>query len=822
MDAPNLDRTPSETYIEGISRGLTHEEAALRLARVGPNETTEGRRSPLAQLLPLLGNPLALVLLVASGLSALLGETVDALLIATMVVFSVAINLVQTWRSQRAADQLRQRVAVSATVLRDGAWAERPRREIVPGDFVRLSSGDLVPADARLLEACDLHVHEAAMTGESLPAEKATGRPDGDPAGMVWLGTSIVSGSAVARVVATGRATQFGDVVARLAARAPETEFERGLRHFGLLITRTVLVLVLLILATSLAMHRPPFESLLFAVALAVGLTPEFLPMITTVTLAQAAARMAREHVIVKRLSAIQDLGSIDILCSDKTGTLTRGEMRVVGSFDGGGQPDASVLALAGVNSTLETGIRSPLDVAILTAAPRPDGAWKKRDELPFDFERRRLSVVAEGKDGVWLITKGAPDSVCAVCEGDDAIRHAWKAFVVEAGGRGFRVLAVASKKVHEQGPWSKDDESAMTLRGFLTFSDPPLPGAKETVEQLARDGVSLKILSGDDASVVGHVCDALGVLSGEIVVGADIEKITDAALGPVAERTNVFARLSPAQKTRILLALKRGGHVVGYMGDGINDAPSLHAADVGISVPGAVDVAREAADILLTKAGLDILHAGIVAGRRAFANVMKYLLMGTSSNFGNVVSMAVSSVLLPFLPMLPTQILLNNLLYDVSQITIPTDRVDASWVREPHRADMGLVRRFMIFIGPLSSVFDFLTFFVLLRFFHAGQAFFQTGWFVESLCTQTLVLFVIRTYERPWNSRPSGALTVTVLAVVALGIAIPFSPLAPALGFVPLPPAYLLFVALATATYLGVVEAVKRGVAARPDGSPR
>ncbi len=798
--------------LEQQSLGLTDEQAAALLAEVGPNETTRGSRSPLLQLLPLLGNPLALVLLVASGLSALLGDKIDAALIASMVVFSVAINLVQTWRSQKAAERLRERVAVTATVLRGGAWVERLRREIVPGDVVRLAAGDLVPADARLLEARDLHLQEAAMTGESLPAEKTAGAPEGDAVGTVWLGTSVVSGTATARVVATGRSTQFGDIVARLQARSPETEFERGLRHFGMLITRTVFVLVLVILAASLAMHRPAFQSLLFAVALAVGLTPEFLPMITTVTLAQGAARMARENVIVKRLSAIQDLGSIDILCSDKTGTLTRGEMSVAGSFDPAGRPGDQALDLARLNSKFETGIRSPLDTAILAGtSPNLGDGWVKLDELPFDFERRRLSVVLRGASGAVLITKGAPDSVCAVCGADEPTRAAWAAWIAETGARGQRVLAVASKPAGDKSQWSTDDERGLALQGFVAFSDPLLPEAKEAVAALKRDGVTLKILSGDDAAVAGHVCDALGVECGEVVLGSEIERMTDGALAQVAERTTVFARTSPAQKTRILLALKRAGHVVGFVGDGINDAPSLHAADVGISVPGAVDVAREAADILLTKRGLDVLHGGIVAGRRAFANVMKYLLMGTSSNFGNMVSMAAASLVLPFLPMLPTQILLNNLLYDVSQITIPTDRVDASWTRLPHRSDIGLVTTFMVLIGPISSVFDFLTFFVLRHFFHAGEAFFHTGWFVESLCTQTLVLFVIRTYERPWRSRPSLALTSTVVAVAVIGILIPVTPFAHALGFVPLPPAYLGFVAATTAVYLAVVEGAKR-----------
>jgi Mg2+-importing ATPase len=796
------------------ARGLTSEEAEARLSRSGPNEPAKRHRSPLGQLLPLLGNPLALVLLVAAGLSAVLGEVVDASLIGGMVVFSVTINLVQTWRSQKAADKLRQQVAPTATASRDGQWRELPRRQLVPGDLIRLTAGDLVPADARLVEARDLHVHEASLTGESLPVEKTVPKAADDASGNVWLGTSIVSGIATAVVTATGSATAFGDVVARLSTRAPETEFDRGLRHFGLLITRTVMVLVLVLLAASLAMHRPAFESLLFAVALAVGLTPEFLPMITTVTLAQGASRMADQHVIVKNLAAIQNLGSIDVLCSDKTGTLTLGEMTVEGSYHPSGAPSPRPLALARINSRFETGIRSPLDAAILAATKDDDDVgWTKLDEVPFDFERRRLSIVAERGAERWLVSKGAPDGVCAVCKATPEDHERWRKWIASAGERGLRLLAVASRRVEGESAWTAEAERDLILEGFLTFSDPPLPEAKATIEAMRSDGVQVKVLTGDDASVARHVVLAVGLDPGEIVTGAEIDHMTDGALAQIAERTTVFARTTPAHKSRILLALKQRGHVVGFMGDGINDAPSLHAADVGIAAPHAVDVAREAADILLTEQGLGVLHGGILAGRRAFGNVMKYLLMGTSSNFGNMLSMAAASLLLPFLPMLPTQILLNNLLYDVSQITIPTDEVDGSWLRQPHRSDVDLVRRFMIFIGPISSIFDFLTFWVLLRVFHASEALFHTGWFVESLCTQSLVLFVIRTYERPWRSRPSVALTASVLGVVVVGAVLPATPAAHLLGFVPLPPAYFAFVAVATAGYLALVEVAKRAL---------
>jgi P-type Mg2+ transporter len=456
------------------------------------------------------------------------------------------------------------------------------------------------------------------------------------------------------------------------------------------------------------------------------------------------------------------------------------------------------------------------------TAASRPASAarstpgWRKLDEIPFDFERRRLSIVAERDGERVLVTKGAPDGICSLCGCAEGERKRWQRWIDRAGDGGMRLLAVATRRVNGESAWTAKDERDLVLEGFVAFSDPPLVEAKAAVLAMRSDGVEVKVLTGDDAAVARHVVASVGLDPGEVLTGSEIDRMTDGALANVAERTTVFARTTPAHKTRILLALKARGHVVGFMGDGINDAPSLHTADVGIAAPGAVDVAREAADILLTEQGLDVLHGGILAGRRAFANVMKYLLMGTSSNFGNMLSMAAASLLLPFLPMLPTQILLNNVLYDVSQVTIPSDEVDESWLGVPHKSDIGLVRRFMILIGPISSAFDFLTFFVLLRIFHANETLFHTGWFVESLCTQTLVLFVIRTYDRPWRSRPSTALAASVIAVVAFGAILPATPVAHVLGFVPLPPAYFAFVALATVAYLSLVEMGKRVLVGR------
>jgi Mg2+-importing ATPase len=815
----------------GKPLGLTSAEARDRLAQSGPNEPTPARHaSPLREILPSLANPLVIILIIASFVAFLAGERLNALIIVGMVVLSVVLNFVQTFRSRRAADALRARVAPTARVVRDGRETTISRREVVCGDVVMLAAGDLVPADAALLEARDLHVQEAALTGESLPVEKAA--RGNDPAAkecQVFLGTSVVSGSARALVTATGAATAFGDIAARLSAKPPETEFDRGTRVFGLFIMRTVLFLVLFVLLVNIALRRPALDSLLFAVALAVGLTPEFLPMITAVTLAKGAVRMARQKIIVKHLAAIQNLGSMDVLCSDKTGTLTTGILTLTGRLGPFGEPSERAFLLGWLNSFFETGIRSPFDEAVREAAPPPDAAgWTKADEVPFDFERRRLSIVVERGGERLLIAKGAPESVlgCSTAYEEDgrikaldsdALARA-EAVYRAASSRGDRVVAVAYRAFPPL-PSCVADERELVLAGFLTFADPPREDAARVLEAMRRDGVRVQILTGDGETVARHVCGKVGLAEAKILQGDDVDRMSDSALAYAAEETDVFARVSPAQKNRILISLKRRGHVVGFLGDGINDAPSLHAADVGISVASAVEVARESADIILLEPGLDVLHAGILEGRRAFGNVMKYLLMGTSSNFGNMFSMAGASLFLPFLPMLPTQILLNNFLYDLAQVTIPTDRVDETFLRRPRHWDIRILRDFMIFIGPISSVYDFVTFWALLSVFHAGETLFHTGWFVESLATQTFVLFVIRTAGNPLRSRPSLPLACTTLAVVAAGIALPYSPLAGRLGLMPLPGGFFLFLAAVTATYLVVVEFVKRWLFARRGG---
>jgi Mg2+-importing ATPase len=805
--------------------GLTADEAKARLNQFGPNEPAATKHySFFSDLLRAFANPLVLILVIAAVASAFLGDKVDAGIIGTIVLLSIVIDLSQTYRSQRAIEQLRDRVAPTANVLRGDQWEEIQRRDVVPGDIVRLSAGDLIPADARLLIARDLYVQQAALTGESLPAEKeATAEPASTKAGsrnMVFLGTSVVSGTATAKVVATGLRTAFGDIAARLAARPEETAFDKGLRDFSHLLARTVFFLVLFLVVVSVARHRDVLQSLLFAVALAVGLTPEFLPMITSVTLSKGAVAMARKKVIVKHLSAIQNLGSLDVLCSDKTGTLTAGTMTLDRSLDPFGNPSQRTLDLAYLNSKFETGIRSPLDEVILHQPPPRTDDYTKCDEIPFDFERRRLSVVVEHKSKRILITKGSPEGILPLVSGyeqegkvepigeDAAKRIRQKSN--ELNDQGFRSLAVAYVEVPARAAYSVQDEHNLILVGFLTFSDAPLTDAAQVLSDLKEDGVEVKVISGDNDRVTAHVCAQVGIEPGEIITGEDLDRMTDPALAHDAEEARVFARISPAQKNRILSALKHNGHAVGFMGDGINDAPSLHAADVGISVPSAADVAREAADVILVEPGLRVLHEGIIEGRKAFGNVMKYLLMGTSSNFGNMFSMAGASLFLPFLPMLPTQILLNNMLYDLAQITIPTDNVDDTYLKKPQHWDIGLIRNFMLLIGPISSIFDFLTFYVLLHFFHTTEAQFHTGWFVESLATQTLVLFVIRTSKNPLLSRPSGPLMATCLAVVAFGLYLPFSPLAGILGFTPLPASYFAFLAAATAAYLLLVEVAK------------
>lgn len=821
--------------------GLSIVEAQQRLKMFGYNEIAKKYiRAPFLQAIFHSLNPLVAILLIAAIVSAFTKNIPEALIIITIVIVSIVLDYFQTHRSLKAVQRLQTQVAASATVMRDGEWCELACRNLVPGDIVRLIAGDMVPADAILLEAKDLHVHQAALTGESLPVEKEAisnkvqlSNP-AEATNVVFFGSSIVSGFAKALVINTGSNTQFGQIAKTLSVAPPHTEFEKGIMRFGLFIMKTVLCLVIFVFIVNIFLRHDPLVSLLFALALAVGLTPEFLPMITTVTLATGAVRMSHQKVIVKNLEAIQNLGSIDILCSDKTGTITKNEMLLEGYVDSLGKKSENVLLLAYLNSLFETGIKNPITEAVLKQAhanpldiailqhDHPDAqAYTKIDEIPFDFERRRTSVVVAKNDTRLLITKGAPEQILALCSHYESNGQSYlltaetiiksQNLFRDLNTHGYRVIAVAYRKLPSQPAYHIQDEVELILAGFLTFIDPPLEDAAEMISALQKEGVTIKILTGDNDLVTRHVCQKVGLDASSILLGNEIDNIADLALAPLAEKTQVFARVTPAQKQRIIYALRSHGHVVGYIGDGINDAPSLHSADVGISVSSAVDVAREAAVVIMLEQHLSVLLNGIIEGRKSFGNVMKYLMMGTSSNFGNMLSMAVAIVFLPFLPMLPSQILLNNLLYDTSQVMIPTDRVDTSFIKKPRHWNIDIIKRFMFCIGPISSFFDFLTFFVMLKIFNAGEALFQTGWFVESLATQTLVIFVIRTVGNPFKSQPSLPLIIAVTIVVGIGIALPFTPFAKLLSFVSLPLSYFLFLIGATIIYLLLVQIIKK-----------
>jgi Mg2+-importing ATPase len=815
--------------LQATPAGLTTDEAKRRLRLYGPNSLVqESRFAALFSFLRLFANPLVLILLAASGISLGLGDPVGGLIIISIVLLSVLLNFSMEFQARHAVEEIRKQVATTAAVLRDGREQELPIAGLVPGDIVRLNAGDLVPADARLLDVKDLHVRESALTGESLPVEKATGDlPAGkhgvaDASNSVFLGTAVQTGIGTAVIVCTGRDTAFGGIAQRLAMRPPETEFGRGIRHFGLMITRVIMLLVLFVLLVNIVFHRPLLQSFLFSVALAVGMTPELMPMIITVTLAQGARRMSKKKVLVKQLAAIEDFGSVEILCSDKTGTLTEGEILLGRHMDVQGNEDQNVLRLIYLNSHFEAGIKSPLDDAILKYEPPAIATYAKVDEIPFDFHRKRLSVVVRGGDEHLLITKGEAEGVFAICQAvniagsPQPFDGSWRAVAEETfkklSADGYRTLGVAVRKVEKRDAYTPADERDMTLVGFAAFLDPPKEGVRSVLEALKQNGISVVIMTGDNQYVTQKIARDVGLAADRILTGNQVDTMDDAALAYQAENGAIFARVSPEQKNRVILALKARGRVVGYIGDGINDAPSLHTADVGISVVNGVDVAKDAAKIILLEKDLAVLNDGVIEGRHCFANIMKYIIMGTSSNFGNMFSMAAASLVLPFLPMLPTQILLNNFLYDLSQVSIPSDNVDPALLRRPKRWQIGFIRQFMLIIGPISSVYDFLTFGVLLWVFHASTnaPLFHTGWFVESLATQTLVVFVIRTAANPLKSRPSRPLLIGVLAVVASAAVLPYTPVGGLLRFTPLPVALLGAIAFLAVTYLLLVQAVK------------
>ncbi|WP_440658507.1 magnesium-translocating P-type ATPase [Ensifer adhaerens] len=811
--------------------GLSTAEATARISLQGPNLIDEPRRRRLTLgLLRRFADPLVLILLFAALIAALTHEGASFFIISTIVILSVLIDFVQEHRAEAAAAALRQRAALSVRVIRDGRAQDLPAADLVTGDIVLLSAGNLVPADCRLTEEQDLFVNEALLTGEPYPVEKTANSPSASavntdtPDNGVFMGSSVISGFAHGLVVATGRATRLGAIAGALRKEPPATAFTLGTRSFGMLVVRLTVLLVLFVLLVNLLFQRPLIESFLFALALAVGLTPELLPMVISVTLARGAVRMSREQVIVKRLSAIHDLGSMDTLCSDKTGTLTEARIKLVREVDIEGGESNDILQWAYVNAAFETGLKSPLDEAILDSAPIDPAGWRKIDEVPFDFERRRVSILAEHGGRRFLVVKGAPEDVLGHASTyrvagsdvarplDDSARATANATLGRLGDEGFRLLGVAWREVEpERGHAGIADESELTFAGFAAFLDPPKESARQALQALSGLGVTIKIVTGDNERVTRHVCAALDIPVAAVINGPELANLTDEALSARLAGTTLFCRVTPPQKARIIRALHSRGHVVGYLGDGINDAPSLQAADVGLSVDGAVDVAKDAAAMILLRHDLNVLVEGVREGRRTFANIMKYVMMGTSSNFGNMFSMAGAVIILPFLPMLPVQILLNNLLYDTSEIAIPLDSVDEAMIAQPRHWDMNFVRNFMLVLGPVSSLFDFVTFGLLLWVFQASEALFQTGWFVESLMTQVLVIFVIRTQKRPWQSWPHPALAASSLGIVMLALALPFSPFAAWFGFVPLPAHVVLTLAALTTIYLVLAEQVKR-----------
>ena len=820
----------SDIVTDASPAGLTTAQAEQSGLQFGPNSFRPPAAHALIwQFLSRFKNPLVVVLLIASGVSALTGEVTNFAIISVIVLLSVSLDFVQEFRANAAADKLRQSVSVRASVLRDGQAVSIPLHEVVPGDVALLAAGDLVPADALVLQAKDFFVNQSLLTGEAFPVEKhagLVGPQDSeiqDASNAVFMGTSVIGGSAKILVVKTGMQTEMGDIAHSMAEPAQVTSFELGTRRFGMLIMWLTVVLVLFVLLVNAWFHKPWLESFLFAVALAVGLTPELLPMVVSITLSRGAIRLAKLKMIVKRQTAIQDLGSMDVFCTDKTGTLTEAKIRLENHLDLNGQVSNQVLLLAYLNSYFETGLKSPLDEAILSHQLLDVSPWQKIDEIPFDFERRCVSVLIDDGARRWLVAKGAADEIVKLCTHASLQQDAAPVDMDEVNAdrihaqyhameaQGLRVLGIAWREVpRDHAVALINDESELVLAGFAAFLDPPKASAASALAKLQRAGVAIKVITGDSDLVTRHVCGQLGIEVQGVLLGKEIALLDEPSLQRRVEHVNLFCRVNPSQKQQVIRALKANGHVVGYMGDGINDAPSLHAADVGLSVDSAVDVAKAAADMILLEQDLNVVHAGVLEGRRTFGNIMKYIMMGTSSNFGNMFSMAGAALFLPFLPMLPTQILLNNILYDISEIPIPLDEVDAEEIAQPRILELGFIRNFMLIIGPISSLFDFLTFYVLLKVLNAHEALFQTGWFVESLCTQVLVIFVIRTRGNPFKSKPHPLLALTSLSIVALAIVLPLTPLGAYFGFVAPPLDFYLILLGMTLIYLVFVQAAK------------
>ena len=830
---------PIETVLTELAtraEGLTQIEADRHLLQFGHNRSSDARKiTPLGLLLNQFRSPLVILLLFAMTLSLFLGETTDGVIVFAIVLGSAMLGFWQEYRASHAVARLLAVIQTRVRVLRDGHEIELPQDALVPGDVVLLAAGAAIPADCRILRSTDLFVDESALTGESYPAEKSAGvlpadTPLAKRSNALFQGSHVVSGTGRALVVQTGAHTVFGEIAEQLRLRPPETEFERGLRHFGQMLIQITLLLVITIFGINVYLNRPVVDSLFFALALAVGLTPELLPAIVSITLARGAQRMAASHVIVRRLNSIEDFGSMNVLCSDKTGTLTEGVVKLHAALDADGNPSDGVLLYAQLNASFESGFPNPIDEALRRLPCADLGAYVKVDEVPYDFIRKRLSVVVERPSAPLdahrhtMITKGALRNVLEACVdaearmGSDVVRTVPIADVRAAlqerfeaySEQGYRVLGVAVRDVTDDPIINKDDEQQMTFIGFLLLEDPPKAGALEAITELRQLGVQLKIITGDNRLVARKMGRQMGVERPTVLTGEELRRLSDTALLQQVGEVDIFAETEPNQKERILAALRKAGNVVGYLGDGINDASALHAADVGISVDSAVDVAKEAADIVLLQRDLGVLAQGVRNGRQTFANTLKYVFITTSANFGNMVSMAGASLFLPFLPLLPKQILLNNFLSDVPSMTIATDSVDPELVGRPRRWDIRFIRNFMLVFGLVSSLFDYLTFGALLYLLRATEREFQTGWFVESLMTELFIVLVIRTQGPFLRSRPGTLLLAATGVVAGTTIFLPYTPLGALFGFVPLPTGFVLLLLGITGACLLASELVK------------
>ncbi len=822
-----------QTRTSGLSLG----EARSRLRRYGDNRPVRlKKKTKLERLIEAYKNPLNLLLTLLAGIAYLTEDITSATIIVVMVTVAVGLRFIQEIRADDAAEHLKAMVRTTTTVIRDGKRKEIPLSHVVPGDLIFLSAGDLVPADSVLIESKDLFVNQSALTGESIPAEKHSKPVSTAPhspfelQNIVYMGTNVESGTATAVVLLTGTNTYFGAISERVVSQQGTTEFDRGIQGFTSLMIKFMLVMVPLVFLINAVSKGSIFEAFLFAISVAVGLTPEMLPMIVTVNLANGATSMSKKKVIIKKLSSIQNFGAMNVLCTDKTGTLTQGRVILEKHIDIHGHDNDGILRYAYLNSFYQTGLKNIADVSVLEYGQKEKithivNSYKKIDEIPFDFARRRMSVVVDesGKRRI-LICKGAVEEMLQVCNQtecdgsifvpDEEDKNRVRQLVKELNEDGFRVLALGYKETSkEQNVYSLKDEEQLTLLGFIAFLDPPKESARKAMAGLKEQGIEVKVLTGDNELVTNKIARDVNLQSKGTILGSEIEKMDEATLCATVENNTIFAKLSPIHKERIIKALQKNKHVVGFLGDGINDSPALKAADVGISVDSAVDIAKESSDIILLEKSLLVLEDGITEGRKVFGNIIKYARMAASSNFGNMFSVLGASILLPFLPMAPLQILVNNLLYDMSQIAIPTDNVDKAWLSKPRKWDLNEIKNFIVFIGPVSSIFDYITFAVMIFVFGAwtNPALFQTGWFVESLLTQSLIIHIIRTNKIPFiEGRASTPLILASLIVSAIGIWLTVSPLAGYFGFVALPSQYWIYLAITLVSYIVLTQLVK------------